>query len=258
LPHTHGHESIGAQYCGGTIFFDAALGLIKVYHQSSLAATDTLISKRQFEQEALQCGISIESYHADNGIFTAIKWTDALKQASQGQTLSGVGGHHQNALAERAIGVVTNSARAMFLHLKIHWPDEYDSHLWPFTLSYVVWLYNHTPKANGAAPIEIFFSIKTSCEYLRWAKVFGCPVYVLDPRLQDGKKILKWELRSHRGQFLGFSPTHSSSVGLIWNIRTDAVSPQFHVIYDQKFDTVVGGIMEWRAQDITKDELQIL
>jgi hypothetical protein len=49
------------------IFFDAASGLI-IYHQSSLAATDTLISKRQFEQEASQCGVSIESYHADNGI----------------------------------------------------------------------------------------------------------------------------------------------------------------------------------------------
>jgi hypothetical protein len=46
-------------------------------------------------------------------------------------------------------------------------------------------------------------------------------------------------------------------VGLIQNIRTDAVSPQFHVIYDQKFDTMVGGIMERRAQDITKDELQL-
>jgi hypothetical protein len=46
-------------------------------------------------------------------------------------------------------------------------------------------------------------------------------------------------------------------MGLIWNIQTDAVLPHFHVIYDQKFDTLVSGIMEWRAQDITKDELQI-
>jgi hypothetical protein len=45
LPHIYGCESIGQQYCGGTIFFNAAFGLIKVYHQSSLAATDTLISK---------------------------------------------------------------------------------------------------------------------------------------------------------------------------------------------------------------------
>jgi hypothetical protein len=102
--------------------------------------------------------------------------------------------------------------------MKIHWPDEYNSWLWPFALLYVVWLYNHTPKITGAAPIEIFCSVKTSCEYLRRAKVFGCPVYVLDPCLQDGKKIPKWEPRSHHGQFLGFSPNHSSSVGLIQNI----------------------------------------
>ena len=117
--------------------------------------------------EASQCGVAINEYHADNGIFTSKRWNEALKNASQGQTLSGVGGHHQNALAERAIGTVTNSARAMLLHAKIHWPDEYDTRLWPFALSYAAWLYNHTPKTNGIAPIKIFCGVKTSCDYLR-------------------------------------------------------------------------------------------
>ena len=39
-------------------------------------------------------------------------------------------------------------------------------------------------------------------------------VYVLDSRLQDGKKILKWEPRAQQGQFLGFSKEHSSKVCL--------------------------------------------
>ena len=61
-----------------------------------------------------------------------------------------------------------------------------------------------------------------SCTYggltqLRRARVFGCPTYVLDPRLQDGKKIPKWEAQARTGMFLGFSDVHSSTVGLVLN-----------------------------------------
>jgi len=38
--------------------------------------------------------------------------------------------------------------------------------------------------------------------------------------------------------FLGFSTQHSSTVGLILNIRTGAISPQFHIVYDEWFETV--------------------
>ena len=38
--------------------------------------------------------------------------------------------------------------------------------------------------------------------------------------------------------FLGFSNEHSSLVGLVLNIRTGYISPQFHVVYDEKFETV--------------------
>jgi hypothetical protein len=41
--------------------------------------------------------------------------------------MSATGAHHQNAIAERAIQTVTTSAQAMLLHLKVHWPDEYDT-----------------------------------------------------------------------------------------------------------------------------------
>jgi hypothetical protein len=61
---------------------------------------------------------------------------------------------------------------------------------------------------------------------------------VLDPRLQDGKKIPKWEPRSRQGQFLGYSKVHATTIGLIRNIRTGYISPQFHVVYDEEFTTV--------------------
>ena len=72
----------------------------------------------------------------------------------------------------------------------------------------------------------------------RRAHVFGCPVSVLEPKLQDGKKIPKWEPRARPGLFVGFLTIHSSLVALVLNTRTGKISPQFHVIFDDKFETV--------------------
>jgi hypothetical protein len=38
--------------------------------------------------------------------------------------------------------------------------------------------------------------------------------------------------------FLGFSSEHSSLVPLVLNLRTGHVSPQYHVIFDDNFETV--------------------
>ena len=40
------------------------------------------------------------------------------------------------------------------------------------------------------------------------------------------------------GQFLGFSRFHSSTVALVRNLHTGHVSPQYHVVFDDKFETV--------------------
>ena len=92
---------------------------------------------------------------------------------------------------------------------------------------------------------KIFTGQKLSTyEHLHRAHVWGCPVYVLDPALQDGKK---WKPRSRRGMYLGISPSHSSTVGRILNLHTGFVSPQYHVVYDDLYSTVPnaesGGIL---------------
>jgi hypothetical protein len=40
------------------------------------------------------------------------------------------------------------------------------------------------------------------------------------------------------GIFVGHLPSHASNVGLILNLRTGHVLPQFHVVYDDDFTTV--------------------
>jgi len=168
LPTTQGLESPSQQYCGGTLFFDIASQFIFICHQISLGTTDTLMSKSQFEHEAAHCGITVDHYHTDNGIFTKSQFCDALLSANQGHTISGVGAHHQNGLAERAIKTIQDMTRTMMLHLSVHWPDEYDVRLWPFAMDYAVWLYNHTPQRDsGLAPMELFCGTRLNCEYLR-------------------------------------------------------------------------------------------
>ncbi|MGI9570923.1 MAG: hypothetical protein ACR2PH_14585, partial [Desulfobulbia bacterium] len=56
--------------------------------------------------------------------------------------------------------------------------------------------------------------------------------------------------------FLGFSPDHSSSVGLILNLRTRSITPQFHFVVDQKFTTVPGGQLDRTLPEITDGEVE--
>jgi hypothetical protein len=52
------------------------------------------------------------------------------------------------------------------------------------------------------SPEEIFSGVKANIsEIVRRLKVWGCPVYVLDPTLQDGKKLPKWVPRARRYVF---------------------------------------------------------
>ena len=66
---------------------------------------------------------------------------------------------------------------------------------------------------------------------------FGCPVYVLGEKLQNGQKLPKWNTRARVGIYLGQSPHHAASVGLILNQTAGMVSPQFHATYDDHFET---------------------
>ena len=122
------------------------------------------------------------------------------------------------------------------------WPEHFDTRLWPFALNYATHLWNHLPNRDGGlSPMEIFSGSKSDNAALKAAKTRGCPAYVLDPRLQDRKKIPKWEPRVRRGKFVGISARHASNIGMIRNLTTGYLSPQFHVVYDNEFQTVFGG-----------------
>jgi len=180
----------------------------------------------------------IDTYLADNGVFKANTFINHIRDHAQRLRFCGVNAHHQNGTAERAIKTVSDMSRAMMLHASVHWKDGIDSSLWPMTTTYAAYIYNHFPDAHGIAPADLFSGTQFPRHKLKDIHTWGCPVYVLDPTLQRGKKLPKWQPRSRKGIFVGFSSSHGSEVPLILNPNTGHISPQFHVVFDDSFSTV--------------------
>jgi hypothetical protein len=231
--------SSSSNFNGGTLFVDAASHYIFVSHQVGSTATETIQSKIKFEREAMTCGVEVKAYHTDNGIFTSKEFMRDLAEKGQGIKMSGVSAQFQNGAAENAIKIVVRNARTMMIHATLRWPGFVEKDLWPMALSHAAYLYNITPRMEtGHSPISIFTKTMQESNSLRNSHVWGCPVYVLTPKLKDGQKIPKWEPRSKRGQFVGHSPMHASTVGLVRNLQTGNITPQFHLVYDDYFETV--------------------
>jgi Reverse transcriptase (RNA-dependent DNA polymerase) len=240
LAHTFGRESADRQYNGGTIFVDHATSFVFIRNQQSLRIGETLQAKRTYEKFAGDFGIKLKNFRADNAPFRATEFVEDLALKNQDIDYSGVGAHFQNGVAERALQTITKWARSAMLHQALHWPTEFLPDLWPFALEHAVHIWNHLPSHHSKlAPIELFTGVKLP-EYkaISQARIWGCPVYVLDPSIQDGKKLPKWRARSRVGMYLGASNEHSSTVGRILNLTTRAISPQYHVVYDELFSSV--------------------
>jgi hypothetical protein len=105
----------------------------------------------------------------------------------------------------------------------------------------------HSPLRNGKAPLDLFSQV-ASTSTPKYFYPFGCPVYVLTK--PDGKG-LKWEEQACIGINLGNSPTHARSVSLVLNIETGLVSPQFHVKFDDMFETVSSQQLQIKWQQRT-------
>ena len=235
---SRGSEGFDRMYKGGVIFKDHASGHVVVEPVVNFTAGEAIRAKKSYEREMASMGVTVIHYHTDNGVFTSSEFQDELAGLEQGLSLSGVGAHHQNSMAEREIGIVFSLARTMMLHAKLRWPKAVTAKLWPMVLKHTQHLVNHIPGTNNVCPLDLVLGTTVPREHLRNLHVWGAPAYVLHPKLQDGGKIPKWDPRSRQGLHLGWSPLHASTVPLILNLTTGHVSPQFHVIFDDWFSTV--------------------
>ncbi len=103
-----------------------------------------------------------------------------------------------------------------------------------------MWIYNRVPNCQSClTPLELLTKSKVDHRDILHAHVWKCPAIVLEPQLQNNEKLPKWNRHARVGQFLGYSDEHSSLVANVRHSSTGYVSPQFHVVFDDLFETVV-------------------
>ena len=247
-------SALERMYCGGCLFCDHASNYVHVENQTSLSSHDTLRAKEIFELMCRDHGILPQKYMSDNAkCFTAKSFSEHLNHYHQINSFAGAGAHHHNGHAERSIRTIMSIARTMMLHAAIHWPELADPTLWPMAVTHAVFLWNHVPMlSTGLSPSDIFTKSRWPQQRFHDLHVWGCPVYVLNKTISDGKKIPKWQPRSDRMQYMGLSPKHASSVPLVLNPSTGAMTGQFHVVFDDWFATVSTSVDQ--LPDFNSDE----
>ena len=237
---SRGKTADSEMFSGGCLFVDHASGYIHVEFQTSLNTHETINAKDNFELMCRDHGVVPQSYLTDNGsAFTSAGFTAKLCDFAQIIRFAGTGAHHHNGTAERAIQTIMSMARTMMLHAAIHWPDVSNPSLWPMAVHHAIQLFNRMPSIeNGICPANIF--TKTCWEQCKFHDfhVWGCPVFILDKQIADGKKLPHWKPRSKRAIYMGASPVHASSVPLVLNPNSGAIISAFHVVFDDWFATV--------------------
>eukprot|EP00804_Cyclotella_cryptica_P004231 CCRYP_014566-RA/>CCRYP_014566-RA protein AED:0.69 eAED:0.69 QI:0/-1/0/1/-1/1/1/0/214 len=90
-----------------------------------------------------------------------------------------------------------------------------------------------------AFPLKSYFLASSVCALVSHVPTsLAAPFMSLTHGSRMEKRSLNGKAVSVKNIFVGFSPHHSTSVPLILNLRTQHISPQFHVIFDNAFTTV--------------------
>jgi hypothetical protein len=226
------------KFNGGALYVDRASGLVHCEHQVGFLRRGNNSWKAKIEKMCMDNGVVVQDYLTYSGTFKAHKFVAHIHETHQMMHFCGTNAHHQNGVAERAIQTISNMARAMILHAIMHWKDGIDASLWPMAVNHAIHiLYNNTPN-KGFTPSDIFTDSTVPRHRLLDLHVWGCPVNVLGPQIQQGRKLPRWQPRSRRGVKLGLSLQHSSEVHLVLNLQTGSIDTQYHVVFDDQFTTV--------------------
>ena len=89
--------------------------------------------------------------------------------------------------------------------------------------------------ATGFSPFDLFSRSRWPFKNLHDMDVWGCPVYVLEKTISDGKQIPRWKPRSTRCVYIGVAATNTP---LVLDSSTGSITPKFHVVFDDWFATV--------------------
>ena len=102
---------------------------IHVEHQLCFSSSETNRAKQAYESHCLDHGIMVDSYLVDNGGFKVSTFVKHIRESVQRLRFCGVNAHHQNGVAERAVKTISDTSRAMILHVGVRWKDDIHSAL---------------------------------------------------------------------------------------------------------------------------------
>jgi hypothetical protein len=222
-------KTSSTKFKGGALFVEHASGLVHCEHQVGFSAGETTCGKQKIEKMCMDNGVVVQEYLTDSGTFKAHKFVAHIHETQQMMNFCRTSAHNQNGVAERAIQTISNMARAIILHASMHWKYGIDASLWPMAVNNAIHIHNNTPD-KGVTPAEIFTGSTVPRHRLLDLHVWGCPVYVLDTQMQQGRKLPRWQPISRRGVSLGLSLQHSSEVPLVLNLQTGSIATQYNVL----------------------------
>ena len=100
-------------------------------------------------------------------------------------------------LQRKAIQTIMSIAITMMLHSAIHWPEVSDASSWPVAVQYAASLYNKVPEpSTDLCPGDLFTKTRWEQRHFHYLHVWGCPLYVWDKAITDGKKLPHWKPRA--------------------------------------------------------------
>eukprot|EP00957_Ditylum_brightwellii_P011467 866577-Ditylum_brightwellii.AAC.1 len=115
----------------------------------------TMVAKLAYERVVREYGHNVGSYHGDNSRFDSKDFTNSCKAAQQTYSYCGIGGHHQNGIAENMNKRLTHSTRTVLPHAKRKQPAVISTILWLFAYNAIEERHNKLDlNANGLSPLE--------------------------------------------------------------------------------------------------------
>jgi hypothetical protein len=134
----------------------------------------------------------------------------ACRNKGQALSFAGLNAHHQNGIAKHKIHSLQELAQTMLIHANKRWSKAVLANLWPYAIRMANYVLNKTPNMQDKmkrTAQQIFSQTNVQVNPKHW-KPFGCPIYVLDSKIQGGLGIFhKWKQRANVGVYLGRPPS---------------------------------------------------